>query len=181
MSCTQKDLVFGNKLREEVLKCSPDKFVAEVEAISWRLEIVPHWLMVVMDLETAGTFDPSITNSLGYTGLIQFGGVAAAEVGTTTAKLRGMDAKTQLKYVEKYLSKYKGKMNSITDTYLAVFFPAAIGKHDGYVLETSRLNAARVAKWNPGFDLDKNQAIQIWEIKKKLHQRLPKNYKWLKL
>lgn len=178
---TKKTIVFGNKLDCEVLKCEEECFVETLQAVCCRLEIVPHWLMVVIDLETASTFDPSITNKLGYTGLIQFGKVAAAEVGTTTGQLRGMNACKQLEYVEKYLSRYKGKMKCLTDVYLAVFFPVAIGKHDGWTLETSRLDAARVARWNPGFDLDKNKAIQVWEIKKKLYKRLPKNFKWLKL
>lgn len=38
-----------------------------------RVGIHPVYLAAVMSLETGGTFDPSIVNSLGYTGLIQFG------------------------------------------------------------------------------------------------------------
>lgn len=177
---TKTTILFGNRLKADVLKCDEDFFVQSVNDVSLRLEIVPHWLMGVMELETAGTFDPSITNSLGYTGLIQFGKVAAVEVGSTTDKLRKMDACCQLFYVEKYLAKFKGKMNSFSDVYLAVFFPLAMGKPDGWVLQAKGLDAARVAKWNSGFDIDKDRQIQVWEIKHKLNQRLPKNFKWLK-
>ena len=166
-------MTFGYKLNAAILKCDPQAFVDKVIEISRRLQINPHWLMVVMELETAGTFDPAITNALGYTGLIQFGKAAAADIGTTTDQLRKMNALEQLDYVEAYLKRYKNKMQKLADVYLAVFFPAAIGKHDGWTLQTSRLSPERIAKWNPGFDVDKNKAIQVWEIKQKLLARVP--------
>lgn len=172
-------LLFESKLKEAVLKCSIALFIKEVIAVSLRLRINPNWLMAVMELETAGTFNPAITNKLGYTGLIQFGSAAAKDIGTTTAYLRGLSGFQQLEYVEKYLSRYKGKMNSLEDTYLAVFFPAAIGKAQGWVLQTSRLSPERIAKWNPLFDVDKDNAIQVWEIKQKLVQRIPNEYRWI--
>lgn len=169
------DITFGYKLKASVLKCDPQAFVDKVIEISCRLWINPHWLMVVMELETAGTFDPSITNSLGYTGLIQFGKAAASDIGTTTNALRAMNALDQLDYVERYLTPYKSKMNRLPDVYLAVFFPAAIGKQDGWTLQTSRLSAERIAKWNPGFDVNKDKVIQIWEIKQKVIARVRKD------
>ncbi|WP_299153028.1 hypothetical protein [uncultured Christiangramia sp.] len=176
---TAKEILFGHKLSENVLKGPVQDFVDQVRKISFELNIVPDWLMAVIDLETGGTFDPSITNKLGYTGLIQFGKVAAKEVGTTTDDLRKMTAIRQLRYVYKYLKKYSGRMNSLQDVYLAVFFPAAIGKPDGWVLQTSRLEAQRIAKWNPLFDVNKDNRIQIWEIKKKLFNRIPTKYRWI--
>lgn len=65
-------------------------FIAKVILVSKNLGINPNWLMAIIHFETAGTFSPSITNSLGYTGLIQFGASAAASIGTTTAALRAM-------------------------------------------------------------------------------------------
>jgi len=172
-------LLFESKLKETVLKCSVQSFINEAVAISQRLQINPNWLMAVMELETAGTFNPAITNKLGYTGLIQFGGPAAKDIGTTTLYLRALNGVQQLEYVEKYLSKYKGKMNSLEDTYLAVFFPAAIGRPQGWVLQTSRLTPERIAKWNPLFDVNKDNTIQVWEIKQKLVQRIPNDYRWI--
>lgn len=154
------------------------KFVDKVKEISLRLQINPNWLMVVIELETAGTFSASITNKLGYTGLIQFGKSAAKELGTTTNALRKMNEVEQLSYVEKYLSRYRRKMKNIADVYLAVFFPVAIGKPDGWVLQTSRLTPDRIAKWNPLFDIDKDMKIQVWEIKTKLFKRVPDNFKF---
>lgn len=163
-------LVHQNKVSEA--------FIEKVKEISINLEINPNWLMVVIELETAGTFSAAITNSLGYTGLIQFGKVAAKELGTTTDALRSMTEVEQLNYVEKYLMRYKRKMNNLADVYLAVFFPLAIGKPDGWVLQTKRLNAERIAKWNPGFDVNKDKQIQVWEIKSKLFKRIPDEFKF---
>jgi hypothetical protein len=176
---TKEDIVFGYKLNPEVLKCSEQDFIDKVCKISQDLLIVPDWLMIVMELETAGKFDPSITNSLGYTGLIQFGRDAAKEVGTTRNALRNMDALEQLDYVYKYLKKFAGKMNRLPDVYLAVFFPVAIGKPAGWTLEARNLPPERVGKWNPLFDVDKDGVIQVWEIEKKLRLRIPEQYKWV--
>jgi hypothetical protein len=175
------EILHGNKLRASVLKCDPQAFVNKVVEISIKLHINPHWLMLVMELETAGTFDPAITNKLGYTGLIQFGTAAASSIGTTTDRLRQMDGIAQLDYVYAYLKPYKNKMNRMTDVYLAVFFPAAIGKPDGWVLHTSRLSPERIANWNPLFDVNKDKRIQVWEIKQKLLARVPKQLKSIML
>lgn len=176
---TADDIVFGYKLKPEILKCPVQDFVDKVCKISQDLLIVPDWLMIVMELETAGTFDPSITNALGYTGLIQFGKDAAKEVGTTRNQLREMDALEQLDYVKKYLAKFVGRMNRLPDVYLAVFFPVAIGKPLGWTLQARNLPPEKIGKWNPLFDVDRDGVIQVWEIEKKLRLRIPEKYKWV--
>lgn len=179
MKVTANDIVFGYKLKEEVLKCPVQDFVDKVCKISQNLLIVPDWLMIVMELETAGTFSPAITNSLGYTGLIQFGKDAAKEVGTTRSKLRNMNALEQLDYVYKYLIKFAGRMDRLPDVYLAVFFPVAIGKPPGWTLHARNLPAEKIGKWNPLFDVNDDDVIQVWEIEKKLRVRIPEKYKWV--
>ena len=171
------EILHGNKLDARKLKCDPQAFLNKVVEISIKLRINPHWLMVVMELETAGTFDPAITNKFGYTGLIQFGTAAASSIGTTTDRLRQMDGIAQLDYVYAYLKPYKNRMHRMTDVYLAVFFPAAIGKPDGWVLRTSRLSPERIAAWNPLFDVNRDRKIQVWEIKQKLMARVPEEFK----
>jgi len=87
-----------------------------------------------MALETAGSFNPSIQNDLGYTGLIQIGDQAAKDInrrkGTniTTDDLKIMKAEDQLTYVGYYLEPYKGKLNTLTDFYLAILMPVDVGK-----------------------------------------------------
>ena len=177
MKITFEEVLFTDKLNPEVLKCSVDRFIFKVAEVAHKLEILPDQLMAVIELETGGTFDPAITNSLGYTGLIQFGSVAAKEVGTTRGALRKMNACEQLQYVYRYLKKYKGRMVNLSDIYLAVFFPAAIGKPLNWTFETRSLEAKKVALWNPLFDVNKDHRIQVWEVKQKLMQRIPDAYK----
>lgn len=174
---TKNNLLFGKKLKSSVLKGDVDKFVQELVQVSKRLNIDPNWLMAVMDLETGGTFNPAIQNTLGYTGLIQFGNVAAKEVGTTTTELKKMSGITQLTFIEKYLSKFKGILITLLDVYLAVFFPAALKKIDNWVLHTKNLTPQQIAKWNPLFDINKDGQIQIWEIRAKLNLRLPDKFR----
>ena len=167
-------LVFENKVP---ISYRTD-FINKVRDISYKLGINPNWLMGIMDLETGGRFTADITNSLGYTGLIQFGETSAKELGTTTTKLRKMSAIEQLDYVYKYFMPHKSKLTSYVDTYLQVFFPVALGKGDDFLIQAKGLPAELVAKANRGLDADKNQQIHVWEIKKALLRRLPSE--WLK-
>lgn len=176
MKITFENILFSNKLKAEVLKCSVDDFMFKVQDIAVKLKIPVDALMAVIELESAGTFSPSITNSLGYTGLIQFGKVAAREVGTTRDQLRAMNACEQMDYVYLYLKKYVNRMKTLSDIYLAIFFPAAIGKPDDWVLHSRNLAPEKVAIWNPLFDINKDQKLEVWEIKKKLKKRIPKSH-----
>jgi hypothetical protein len=88
-------------------------------------------LMAIMDLESAGTFDPSIQNKLGYTGLIQFGDSAAKDLGTTTDALKRMTRVQQMDYVERYFKLWMkrlgvSKLKDFVDMYLIVFYPAGV-------------------------------------------------------
>ncbi|MBP0902396.1 hypothetical protein ACFSKN_02110 [Mariniflexile gromovii] len=152
-------------------------FIAKAQEVADKLGIELNWLMAVIELETAGTFDPAITNSLGYTGLIQFGKQAADRIGTTQDKLRQMTAVQQLDYVYKYYVIYKSKLKSYVDLYIATLFPVALGKPNDFVLQTSTLSAERVAKANPLFDLNKDSKITVGEIEQKLLNRIPSSFK----
>lgn len=152
-------------------------FILKVEGISKALEVPVNHLMALMDYETAGTFSPSITNALGYVGLIQFGKAAAQDLNTTQVALKQMTAVEQLDYVYLYLKRYKSKINSYVDLYLAVFFPLALGKGRDFVLQSRRLKASRIAKANKGFDLNKDGKITVGEVEDKLIQRVPHPYK----
>lgn len=116
----------------------PSGFLFDVEAAGARLGIDPHWLMAVMDFETGGSFSPSVRNPYSdYVGLIQFGPAAAQDLGTSVGRLAGMSRSQQLGYVEDYFAMQQrrhGPLRSIEDVYMAVLWPAAIGKPPGYVL-----------------------------------------------
>lgn len=167
-------LVFENKVPSSYRTA----FVTKVIDISNKLGVDPNWLMAIMDLETGGKFTASVTNSLGYTGLIQFSESSAKSVGTTTAKLRAMTAVAQLDYVYKYFLPHKAKLNTFVDTYLQVFFPVAVGKGDDFLIKANGLTASKVGKANPFLDSNKDGVIYVWEVKKALLSRLPSE--WLK-
>ena len=126
--CKQYDLVWG-----KFFNCQERKKIIE---ISRRLMCDPNHLTSAMALETGGKFDPSIVNSLGYTGLIQIGALAAEDInkrkGTriTAGKngnLKNMDKLEQLTYVEYYLEPFRGRLNTLADFYLAILMPVDVG------------------------------------------------------
>jgi hypothetical protein len=95
-------------------------------------------LMAIMHLETGtkDSFKPYADNGAGFSGLIQFSDASAKALGTTRAKLKAMTFTEQMDYVEKYLSKNKSKLNTMTDLYLMVLKPNAVGQgsNPNYVL-----------------------------------------------
>lgn len=123
-----KDLIWGGKV-----SC---QFRKKVMDISKRLGIDPNNFMAAMAHETGGTFDPKCgtfkkhknEKKEGYVGLIQIGKDAAKSIGITRTELFKMNQLDQLDYVEKYLAKKKGKLNTLTDFYLAILFPVDCGK-----------------------------------------------------
>lgn len=100
-----------------------------------QLGMDPAWLMAIVDFETGGTFSTSVKNPVsGATGLIQFMPSTAARLGTTTDQLARMSPDEQAQYVYRYFQPYAGRIASLEDAYMAVLWPAAIGKPDDYVL-----------------------------------------------
>ena len=136
-------------------------FVNKVKEIAPRVGLDPNWLMAIMNFESAGTFSPSVTNSLGYVGLIQFGDSARKTLGVTKEQLKAMTAVEQLDYVEKYYNMYKGKYKSYVDAYFAVFFPLAIGKPDDWVIEGGGLTAKQIYDANPAFANVKDGKLRV--------------------
>ncbi len=166
-------LIFENLIKE-----NQPLFVQKVIDISNYLNINPNWLMAVMKLES--NLNPQARNTKypfkdGYaTGLIQFIPSTAKYLGTTTQDLYNMGGLEQLNYVKKYFEPYKNKMKSFIDVYAAVFFPAAIGKSNSYILQTDTLKASTVANSNPIFDLNKDKKITLLEFKNAVASLLPK-------
>lgn len=97
--------------------------------VSNNLGINPNWLMAVMWKECR--LDPkAINKSSGASWLIQFMPKTAKGLWTSVEAIRAMSALDQLDYVEKYMKNYASKIHSYEDTYLAVFYPAYLGKSD---------------------------------------------------
>ena len=110
-------------------------FLGAVENASQNLGINSADLLTAISFETVGTFRPDIKNpGSTATGLIQFLEKTAKGLGTSTAELAQMDRTQQMEYVEKYLRPFKGKMKNLGDVYMAIHWPAGVGKDDGYVM-----------------------------------------------
>src|SRR5216117_2921705 len=107
-------------------------FADKVISVAKNLFIDPNSLMLVMWVESR--LNPAAQNTAYLvggkpaTGLIQFTTYTAASLGTSIEDLVSMSADDQMDYVYQYLKPYAGRMKDFADVYLAVFFPAAIGK-----------------------------------------------------
>lgn len=116
-----RQLAWGAKVTEP--------FRTRVIRIASFLETDPSFLMACMAFETGGTFSPSIRNAAGSgaVGLIQFMPQTALALGTTSEALARMSAFEQLLYVESYFRPRRGKLKKLSDVYMAILWPGAIG------------------------------------------------------
>jgi hypothetical protein len=119
-----------------------------IETALW-LDVDPNWLAAVISLES--NFKPHIQNRFSKaTGLIQFMPATARQFNLTLDEIKNMDAITQLeKCVKPYFASRRGRLNSLEDTYLHVFYPAAIGKDRDAVIGAP---GTKVYEQNKGFD-----------------------------
>lgn len=142
-------------------------FKSVLIAISNALGVNPNYLMQVFHAESR--VNPKAFNKTSKAaGLIQFMPSTAAGLGTTTEALLKMNATEQLDWVYKYFKPYTGRLNSYADVYFVVFFPAAIGKTDDWVLKTSKLSPEIIAKQNPAINIIKDGKITVGEFKQYL-------------
>lgn len=147
-------------------------FAQKVQNIANALGVNADWLMVMMHSES-GLNPQAVNKDSGATGLIQFMPNTAKALGTSTQMLYNMTAIEQLDYVGKYFQPYAGKLKSYVDLYTVVFFPLALGKPDGFILQTKDISATTIAKQNP-FDYDKDGKITAGEMRKFFLSRVPK-------
>lgn len=142
-------------------KVSP-AFRDGVRRMGARLGINPDFLMACMAFETGRTFDPAIRNGAGSgaVGLIQFMPATAAALGTSTEALAAMSGPQQLVYVENYFRPNKGRLRTLSDVYMAILWPGAIGKPEGWVLFREDDKARpKLYIQNRGLDFDRDGTI----------------------
>lgn len=125
---SQPQIAFGAKVTPA--------FKSKVITIAKNLNIDPDYLMACMAFETGETFSPSVKNQAGSgaVGLIQFMPDTAQKLGTTTNALAKMSAVEQLDYVERYFRGFHRRITSVEDVYMAILWPAAIGRPNAVVL-----------------------------------------------
>lgn len=141
----------------EVLAAFPkagSQLAAAIEEVSARLGINPVWLAAVINFESG--FDPQAKNPYsGARGLIQFMPSTAKGLGTTTDAIAALSALDQMPLVERYFQPYRGKMGSLADVCMAVFFPRYIGK------DPSTPFPEKVQQWNPGIRTPADYAAKV--------------------
>lgn len=149
---------FDLNVPEDAMK---DKaFLSEVSRVSNKLNIREDDLLKAIQFETAGSFDPAQkSGTSNAVGLIQFMPNTAKGLGTTTEKLAKMPRAKQMKYVEKHLSMFltdPDKEYDFGDLYMAIHWPAGVGKSNDYVMYEKGSKQYRA---NKGLDLDKNGKV----------------------
>jgi len=143
-------------------------FLGAVETVSQDLGINSTDLLTAISFETVGTFSTSIKNpGSTATGLIQFLESTAKGLGTSTAELAQMSNVEQMVYVKKYLEPFKGRMKNLGDVYMAIHWPAGVGKDDNYVMyrEGSNNYAA-----NRGLDVSGDGTVTRGEALQRVRQ-----------
>jgi hypothetical protein len=122
-------------------------FLDKVKEVAGKLNANYIDLLAFMYNESAATYDPGIVNSIGATGLIQFMPATATGLGTTTQALAQLDRVTQMDWVLKYFNYFKFTKKcpnpKLQDLYLCVFWPAAVGQPDNYVIAAANSNVAQ--------------------------------------
>ena len=144
-----------------VEKLSP-QFRAKAQLIANRLGVNLDDFYRVMSFETGGEFSPATRNRMesGATGLIQFMPDTAKGLGTTTDALAKMTPEQQLDYVEKYLAPHKGRIGNLKDLYMAILYPAAVGKSEDTVLFTPD-KTPKAYLQNAGLDTGKKGYVTV--------------------
>lgn len=161
-----------NLLFINLVRYNTDQFADKVRSVADNLGIDPNWLMLCMKIES-GLDHRAQNRYTNATGLIQFMPSTAASLGTSTAALLAMSNVEQMEYVYKYLRPYEWRMRSFVDVYFAIFFPAAIGKPDDYILQTGTISASKIAQQNSGYDIDKSDFLTVGEIKQVILSKVP--------
>jgi len=152
-------------------------FQEGVTELAKKYNVPEDYLYAVMSFESGGTFDPGMKNMAGSgaTGLIQFMPETARGLGTSTEALANMTRTEQLQYVDKYFSGTLRKGGSLSDVYMSVLLPAAVGKGEDFVLfgEGGAYGGARAYEQNKGLDANNDGKITKGEATAKVRAHLP--------
>lgn len=159
------------------------EFRVKAAKVAADLGVSPSHLMACMAFESGETFSPSVRNAAGSgaVGLIQFMPNTAKNLKTSTEKLAAMTAVEQLDYVAEYFRPWRGRLRNLSDLYLAILLPKAVGKPDEYVL-WAKGKAPIAYRQNAGLDANKDGAVTKAEatnkVAAKLNKGLQPGYVW---
>jgi len=137
---------------------SNESFKDRLSKISDKIGVDEESIIKLMNLESK--LDPSVKNSSGCVGLIQFcPDTRSGSYKTIGGKRYDLEElrnnlDLQMDAIESFWveGKNRGKINSAKDLYIYNFFPVAAGKPDDFVLQTNNIPAQQVANKNPIFN-----------------------------
>lgn len=149
-----------------------NEFLEKVLFISRLLKCDPDDLIAAMSFETGGSFASDQKNYAGgaATGLIQFMPRTVEGLNTTIDELTSMSAVEQLSYVTKMHDRecWRIRKLSLSDIYMAILAPQAVGKPDSYAVYSKGGDAYSA---NSGLDLNKDGVITKFEATEMVRQQ----------
>lgn len=92
-------------------------------------------------------------------GLIQFMPRTATGLGTTVEAIRAMSRIEQFALIRRYFAPYIGRIQTIADCYMAILWPAAIGKPDDWPLFAASDDNAKAYMLNRGLDINRDGTV----------------------
>lgn len=170
---TNGKLIWGARVAED--------FRVKTRSVAKNLNYDPNWLMAIMAFETGETFSASTRNPRSTAvGLLQFIEPTARGLGTTTARLAAMTAVQQLDFVEAYFRQFGSRIRNLGDAYMAVLWPAAIGKADTYVMWESTGPYQREYNANSGLDVNRDGKITRGEALSRINKSVVKGQQFVR-
>ncbi len=151
------------------------RFRDRIRRMGETLQVDASFLMACMAFETGRSFDPAQKNAAGSgaVGLIQFMPATAQALGTTPQQLAAMSAVRQLDYVERYFLPRAGRLKTLADVYMAILWPAAIGKPGSHVLfDRNDPDHPRRYVQNAGLDYNRDGLITKDEAARRVQEQL---------
>lgn len=143
--------------------------------VALALGIEPNHLMACMAWETGprARFTPTVRNAAGSgaIGLIQFMPSTLKSMGWTVDQAAAMTAVEQLDLVRQYFEPYGGRLKTLSDVYMAILWPAGIGKPEDFVLWSSAGRPTTYAQ-NAGLDINRDGLITKAEAAAKVRATL---------
>jgi hypothetical protein len=93
----------------------------------------------------------------------------AKGLGTSTAALKKMTPLAQLDFVRQYFLPSKGKLRDLSDVYMAILWPRAVGRPASYILFAQ---GSKQCQQNKGLDVNSDGVVTKVEAASRVQQHL---------
>lgn len=153
------------------IEATTPRFRVELVRVANALGLDPDYLATVISQESG--FDPQAKNRAGSSavGLIQFTQAAREPLGVTRDQILGMSAEEQLGLVARHYAPYAGRLRTLEDAYLAVFYPWGIGKSLDTVLMPRPGRDPDEYTQNKGYDFGGKGYITVADVTRAIRGR----------